>query len=214
MTTGERLRQILEVKGITQYKLAKAIGAPLTTVNGWFKRGNEPRDTYMQKTAAFLGISPAYLRYGVDEEEREVPAESVGIIPVITNITDGFPHFIGKWNSSLRLPGISGDCFAINQPDDSMAPFIKKGDVVIFRPYTDDVTLEQGDYVIMRDKLDMPIVRRWGVNSQTKLEILISDNPEYQQIEYKDEWSDNKPAIKGVVIQVWERKYKRGSTIS
>ena len=60
----ERLKGLLDRDNISQYRLAKVIGAPITTVNGWCKGKATPRDRYMNKLASFFNVHPAWLRYG------------------------------------------------------------------------------------------------------------------------------------------------------
>jgi transcriptional regulator with XRE-family HTH domain len=61
----QRLIEVMEQRGVTQYALAKAIGAKSNTVNNWFKgRAASPRPKYLFAIAEFLKVNPAYLLYG------------------------------------------------------------------------------------------------------------------------------------------------------
>ena len=205
---SERIRTILDKRGITQYKLAKMIEAPITTVNGWFSRNNVPRDNYMITLAEKLGVSPAYLRYGQVGDEHTVEDKNSERIPLITSIPADFPNSTGKWHGVFQLPGIKGQSFAIHMPDSSMSPGIKKGDLVIFKAYDGWSSIEQADYVIVKDALSKPTVRRWGVNA-TEQEILEASNADYGVEEIED-----KSMIVGIVEEFWERKFQRGTQIS
>ncbi len=68
----ERLTTLMQQQGFNQYRLAKAIGAPLTTVNGWFAgKTKSPRDKYLTRLAELFHVHPAWLRYGSAEHAPE-----------------------------------------------------------------------------------------------------------------------------------------------
>lgn len=61
----ERLKEEMSKKNMSQYQLAKLIGAKTNTVNNWFKgRAKCPRDNYLNKIAEIFGVHPAWLKYG------------------------------------------------------------------------------------------------------------------------------------------------------
>ncbi len=64
----ERLKEEMSKKNISQYQLAKLIGAKTNTVNNWFKgRAKCPRDNYLNKIAEIFHVHPAWLKYGDKE---------------------------------------------------------------------------------------------------------------------------------------------------
>ncbi|MEJ2184164.1 MAG: helix-turn-helix domain-containing protein [Nitrospirota bacterium] len=60
----ERLKEAMDRKGMNQYQLARAIDAPVTTVNSWFTGKAEPRPEYLQRIVRELNVSPAWLLFG------------------------------------------------------------------------------------------------------------------------------------------------------
>jgi transcriptional regulator with XRE-family HTH domain len=72
-TLGQRIAQARREKGardhrdITQLDVAKAIGTTGASVSEWEADKKAPREETLSKLARYLGVSPAYLRYGTTE---------------------------------------------------------------------------------------------------------------------------------------------------
>lgn len=67
-----RLKGVKDGRDITQADLAKATGVSATSVSEWEADKKAPREGALIKLAKFLGVSPAYLRYGVTESRPPV----------------------------------------------------------------------------------------------------------------------------------------------
>lgn len=112
----ERLKTLLEKNGVSQYRLAKEIGAPVTTVNGWLHdKAKTPRDNYLNKLAEFFHVHPAWLRYG---DEQYAPQKDDEILYLL---------------NEAELLGVKDDCisyikFKINEAmqKQKIAPSKKK----------------------------------------------------------------------------------------
>ncbi len=79
---GDRIAQTRREKGvrerrdITKGEVAEATGVDPSTVSLWEGGKKSPREDTLAKLAKFLGVSPAYLRYGVaavSPEPRPAP---------------------------------------------------------------------------------------------------------------------------------------------
>lgn len=74
-TLGERIAQARREKAarerrdITRADVAKAVGVVPSAVTFWETDQKQPREDALAKLAAYLGVTPAFLRYGV----RDVP---------------------------------------------------------------------------------------------------------------------------------------------
>jgi transcriptional regulator with XRE-family HTH domain len=70
---GERIAQsrrvlgVREQRDVTQLDLAKAAGVSGPTVSDWEAGKKVPREAALMKLADYLGVSPAFLRYGVTD---------------------------------------------------------------------------------------------------------------------------------------------------
>jgi len=73
----ERLHFLMKKHNVTQYKLAKSIGVPVTTVNSWMKgKVKIPRQKYIHKLSEFFNVSPVWLIYG-DPAQKPTPADDL-----------------------------------------------------------------------------------------------------------------------------------------
>ncbi len=71
----EIFEKILEEKGLTAYKVAKATGLSTSTLSNWKMGRYVPKLEKLQKIAIYLGVSVDYLM-GIDK--IVLPAEQVG----------------------------------------------------------------------------------------------------------------------------------------
>ena len=57
----ERLRSVLDERGLTQRKAAADLGIPASTFGGYAQGSTEPEYEMLKKMAAYLGVSTDYL---------------------------------------------------------------------------------------------------------------------------------------------------------
>lgn len=62
----EIFEKLLQEKGITSYKVAKATGISQTTFSDWKRGRSTPKTDNMQKIADYLGVTLDYLNTGVN----------------------------------------------------------------------------------------------------------------------------------------------------
>lgn len=61
MDFAQRLRELMEDKGITAYRLAKKLNVHQTTVKNWLEGNSRPRAGYMEELADYFEVSIDYL---------------------------------------------------------------------------------------------------------------------------------------------------------
>lgn len=66
MTICERLFDELNLRGLTAYGLAKALGVHPTTISNWKQRNTDPPSKYIISICGFIGCSTEYLLTGED----------------------------------------------------------------------------------------------------------------------------------------------------
>lgn len=71
-TSYLRFEKLLEIKGVTAYKVAKETGITTTTITNWKNGKYVPKSDKLSRIAEFLGVSENYLRTG--EEKPEIPS--------------------------------------------------------------------------------------------------------------------------------------------
>lgn len=67
----ERLRQVLEDRGMTQADLARELGVGVATVSEWFTRGRVPNGDVMLRLPHALGVDGHWLLTGEGSRDRE-----------------------------------------------------------------------------------------------------------------------------------------------
>lgn len=78
---GERIAQarrelgVRERRDVSQLDVAKAIGVSGAAVSQWESDERAPREEAFAKLADYLGVTPAYLRYGVTEGKDAKPRQ-------------------------------------------------------------------------------------------------------------------------------------------
>lgn len=78
-TLGERIAQARRELGVrtrtdvNPSDVAEALGVSPATVYRWESNEKSPRDDTLAKLAKYLGVTPAYLRYGVVSADDEMP---------------------------------------------------------------------------------------------------------------------------------------------
>lgn len=69
-----RLNRTLKKKGISGSRLAKELGIAETAVRSWRTGKTEPRGDNLIKLADYLGVTPAWLKFGDKRYSSEVMA--------------------------------------------------------------------------------------------------------------------------------------------
>jgi transcriptional regulator with XRE-family HTH domain len=72
-------------KDLTQADIAKMVGTTAATMSRWESDVATPKEDALAKLAKALGVTPAYLRYGVVEQSRAPTAAEA-----LANADDGF----------------------------------------------------------------------------------------------------------------------------
>lgn len=70
-TRGDRIRQAREAKRLSQAKLGDLVGVRSPTVFRWEKSDMRPEDETLDRLADALGVSAAWILYGIDEPRVE-----------------------------------------------------------------------------------------------------------------------------------------------
>jgi SOS-response transcriptional repressor LexA len=117
------------------------------------------------------------------------------LIPLLKRIPDTFPGRVDESDIVTRIafPGLPGDCFGLVYSGDFMAPTIRDGDIVLFRP---GETAEPGRIVLFNNHWGEPMLRRYRIrNGEVHFS---SDNALYTPFK-----PDATVRIYGVVVAVW-----------
>lgn len=131
MTFYERLKLVLDARGLSVYKTASEIGVDRAAFTKWKKNGTCPNVETLKKLCNYLKVSSSYL-IGEDEKENE---ENSNKIPVLGIVPCGVP--IEAIEDIIEyidvVPTMAKDHFGLIAKGDSMHPFICNGDILIVK---------------------------------------------------------------------------------
>ncbi len=79
MSFPERLQQVMDEKGFTKYKVAKALRMSATTISNYLKSKTKPDITKLEVMSSLLGVNRQWLLTGEGEKYRKehVVAEEI-----------------------------------------------------------------------------------------------------------------------------------------
>lgn len=101
MTPGQRIIDLIQKRGLNQHSVAKALGIPYTTLNGWRDENRNPSCNYIIPVCEYLGVTPQYLLTG--EEDTKV---DLSLSPTEKKLV-GYYRQLPE-NLQLRLIGYAG----------------------------------------------------------------------------------------------------------
>ena len=71
MSFPERLQQVMDEKGFTKYKVAKALRMSATTISNYLKSKTKPDITILEVMSSLLGVNRQWLLTGEGEKYRK-----------------------------------------------------------------------------------------------------------------------------------------------
>jgi len=202
-TMGRRIKEIRLKKGLTQKEFADSLGIVQGFLSGIEREKKTPSDTLLIALCNLYEINPSWLASGEGEmyrpQHRAAQANIAGSrgIPILERIGSGFPLNIeeGDIRDHAALPGIAEGSYALVAYGDFMAPTIRDGDMVIFRP---GGSPENGTVVLVTNRWGEPILRRYRIKNG---DIVYSpDHATYSPFSPAPE-----TRIIGTVTEVWRK---------
>ncbi len=201
---AQRIKQLRQAKGLTQKAFAGSLGIVQGYLSGIEQGKKIPSYTLLMAICHIHGVTEEWLFGGMDAEfaEKPQPKEQFSAhvprgVPLIRNIPENFPNEISENAISdfIRLPDIPEGCYATIAVGDFMAPTIRDGDLVIFKPGAE---FGNRSIVLMTNKWGEVILRRYRMTGE---EVFFSpENTVYAPFK-----ADANTRIFGTVIDVWRR---------
>lgn len=163
---AERIKQLRLAKGLSQKAFADSLGIVQGYLSG-IERGKKiPSHTFLIALCHVYGIQQEWLFGGEERENGEMEREKshlttrqIGRTPLLKRIPPEFPDEVREEVISdyVCLPETPEECFAIIAEGDYMAPTIRDGDLVIFKP---GIELSNRSIVLLTNKWGEVILRR------------------------------------------------------
>lgn len=206
-TIGDRIKQMLEHRGISQARLARLVGVKQQTISYLCSKArSDTTSGYAPAIAAALGVNSDWLQTGEgDAFAPSIPSASEisAAVPLLSwdEVIDYLEGRKDRSKARMLMTDVKvGDrAFVLEGRNESMAPTLSIGDRIIIDP---DVKPMPGDYVCARLG-DEVLVRRY--RGRTDGFDLVATNPDWPTISCTIE-SDN---IRILGVMVEHRCYRR-----
>jgi repressor LexA len=201
---ADRIKQLRRAKGLTQQAFADSLGIVQGYLSG-IERGRKiPSHTLLMALCHIHGVREEWLFGGIGEvfgeksQQQERAAGNARVdTPLLKGIPRGFPDEIRgeELAGGISLPDIPEGCFAIVAEGDFMAPTIRDGDLVIFKPGNE---MTNRSIVLLSNKWGEVILRRARITGR---ELFFSaENTTYAPFH-----PDTDTKIFGTVVDVWRK---------
>lgn len=190
---SDRLRQILEDRGLKQNEAARMAGVTPSSITHWLRGQRQPGAEELAKLASSLGMSMDSLFIGepkADSDLQPRPKNFGGPFygtsdeaPVIARASAGelhrwedMGHDVPRIKTSCRDP----NCYAVQVDGDSMEPMYSEGDILVVAPNLEPMV---NDLVIAKTVEDDVLFKIWLGERKGKFR-LQSYNPKYPVMEF------------------------------
>lgn len=190
MTFGERLKQVIDGKGITPYELALQTGVSQATLSRIL--GNvtaKPSLKTAEILAEYLQVNRTWLLSGEGEMISKAPVkrESHSIrYWVDVDATAGgvtmFDDMITKNYIDLNIPEFRDCTDAVNLYGDSMAPLYKSGQIIILKEWTESF-IDFGNVYLIVTKSGNRMVKYLRKGTDRQHVLCVSENKDFDPFE-------------------------------
>lgn len=197
--TGERIKKARLALGLTQKEFAASLGIVQGFLSGIETGRKRPSDTLLIALSHTFGINPQWLEDGIGESFKHATAAdhpAARRAPLLDVIPDDFPDGTGSVRQYVSVPDLPEGCYAIICYGDFMAPTIRDGDLVIFKP--DSEQKKSGDIILVNNRWGETILRRYRLKEDEVY--LAPDNPAYAPFR-----PDDGTRTIGTVVDVWRK---------
>ncbi|MFO2668705.1 XRE family transcriptional regulator [Legionella pneumophila serogroup 1] len=155
---GKRILEARKAKGLTLKALGELTGGlKQTRLTNWEQGVRTPGPEEIKSLAQALDVSPAYLMCLSNEMQFKEAKNPSRLIPLLDyqQACEAKSHTASEQSndsiyisiSTILLPEISADAFAMKVIDGSMLPEIKINDVLVIEP---SILPEPGDFVAVK----------------------------------------------------------------
>jgi SOS-response transcriptional repressor LexA len=202
ISPAPRIKQLRLAKGLTQKAFSDSLGIVQGYLSGIESGRKIPSHTLLMALCHIHGVREEWLYRGSGEmfmeRRRERHGSAGGTVlktPLLKGLPKGFPHSISDDEivDYIQLPDAPEGCFALKAEGDFMAPTIRDGDLVIFRPGQEMINRS---IVLLSNRWGEVIMRRARLTGR---EVFFSaENTVYAPFH-----PDAETNIFGTVVSVW-----------
>ena len=192
-TTSERLKQLLEEKGISQSELAKITGINKGALSSYISGRYKPKQTNTFLLAKALNVNEAWLM-GADVSRERIGSATpsypnvrpIGTkrLPVLGHVACGKPIFMEEEKEVYvdATTDVKADFILIAKGDSMTGARINDGDLVFVRQQPE---VENGDIAVVAIDDEATLKRFFRYSNN--LIVLRAENPAYKDMEFRPE---------------------------
>ncbi|MBR0086392.1 MAG: helix-turn-helix domain-containing protein [Lachnospiraceae bacterium] len=191
MSFKDKLKELRKSRHLTQEQLAGALGITRSRLGMYESGDRQPKPDIQEKIADYFNVDLDYLFgrktghiYRLSDNDNVFVMEKAGY-PVAGCVKSGFPDYSEEMLTSFFSRDLDPDCdFVLKMPDDAMLNAGIRKDFYVFIKKMPAV--ENGKIacvVVGREAL----VRRIFFYKDRKLLVLRAENPDFPDLEFKDQ---------------------------
>lgn len=182
---GEKIKQCLYSKGVTQKQLAELLGVTPQSVNAVLA-ANDVRTGTLERIAAAIGVDMSFFYGGAGETEAS-PATSSSPIPSVpyydVTFECGFdelePPFSEHPDGTISMPGYERATLWCRAEGHSMSPEISNGDLIALHRLSSGADILYGEVYGLVTTSGMRTIKRIRRSDDPACLRLVPTNPDY-----------------------------------
>lgn len=187
MTFGDRLRQVIDSKGISAYEISQATNISQATLSRILNNStSKPAKATLTSLAKYLQINPTWLQTGEGLETIEPSPHNNIRYWVDVDATAGgvqqFDDMVTDKYISLSIPEFRDCTDAVNLYGDSMVPLYKSGQIIILKEWKESF-IDFGNVYLVVTKSGNRMVKYLRKGSDAAHILCVSENKEFDPFE-------------------------------
>lgn len=187
MTFGDRLRHVIDSKGISAYEISQATNISQATLSRILNNStNKPAKTTLNTLAKYLQINPTWLQTGEGLETIEPSPQNNIRYWIDVDATAGgvqqFDDMVTDKYISLSIPEFRDCTDAVNLYGDSMVPLYKSGQIIILKEWKESF-IDFGNVYLVVTKSGNRMVKYLRKGSDAAHILCVSENKEFDPFE-------------------------------
>ncbi|WP_458451668.1 XRE family transcriptional regulator [Alistipes finegoldii] len=187
MTFGDRLRHVIDSKGISAYEISQATNISQATLSRILNNStNKPAKTTLITLAKYLQINPTWLQTGEGLETIEPSPQNNIRYWIDVDATAGgvqqFDDMVTDKYISLSIPEFRDCTDAVNLYGDSMVPLYKSGQIIILKEWKESF-IDFGNVYLVVTKSGNRMVKYLRKGSDAAHILCVSENKEFDPFE-------------------------------
>lgn len=191
MGIGERIKKLLDYKGVTPYAVSINTGVSQATMSRIIKNSTaKPSNGTIEVLAKYFNTTPDWILTGRGEMIKETPETLtnshrirywVDVDATAGGVTQ-FDDMMSSQYIDLAIPEFSDCTDAVNLYGDSMLPLYKSGQIIILKEWKESF-IDYGNVYLVVTKKGNRMVKYLRKGSDADHVMCVSENKEFDSFE-------------------------------